>query len=400
MKLTLFFDHRFLRAPDGIIFSPASYNYDLLASRYLSVFGELTVVARTMDSATIERGAKRVEGDGVTVVSVGNWLGPGQYFRVRQHVKRVVEHELNRTDAVLMIAPGTIGQVAARQLRTRIQPYGVEVVGDPRDVFAAGAARHPLRPLLRAWAVRELRQQVAGASAVAYVSKLNLPERYPAKDGAFITNYSSIELMEDHFCARARTAPKLHDELRLVTIGTLSQMYKGVDLLIDATSVLAKQGMNVTLTVLGDGRYRRDLERMVESQGLSGRVRFLGHLPAGDEVRACLDEADMFVMASRTEGLPRAMIEAMARGLPCVGTNVGGIPELLPKSNLVPVGDPIALAGTIMELASNPKRFERQALRNVAKAREYRADILQSRRVEMYTHVKQETLAWKRGDRA
>ncbi|GAB3976194.1 glycosyltransferase family 4 protein [Plantactinospora veratri] len=82
---------------------------------------------------------------------------------------------------------------------------------------------------------------------------------------------------------------------------------------------------------LGDGRYRPRLERLATDLGVRRQVHFTGTISAATEVRRQLDAADLFVMPSRTEGLPKALIEAMARGLPAVATSVGGIPELLPR---------------------------------------------------------------------
>ena len=72
----------------------------------------------------------------------------------------------------------------------------------------------------------------------------------------------------------------------------------------------------------------------LKAKALRDRVRFRGQLTTPVDVRAELDRADLFVLPSRQEGLPRAMIEAMARALPCIGSSVGGIPELLqPKTS-------------------------------------------------------------------
>jgi glycosyltransferase involved in cell wall biosynthesis len=399
MKLTLFFDHRFVRGSDGVIFSPTTYNYDLLVKRYLSVFDEMTIVARVDDRPTAVRGEKHAEGAGIRISPVGNWQGPLQYMRHQRLVRSQVQREVENAEAVLMIAPGRIGQIAADHLRSGGRPYGLEVVGDPMDVFAAGATRHALRPLLQRWATRELREQASSASSVAYVSKMNLPQRYPPGPNALTTYYSSIDLRNEHFVDQVKPRNVLDREIRLVTIGTLSQIYKGIDVLIDAVFLLEKGGANVTLTILGDGRFRTDLEDRANAHGVAERVHFCGHLAAGDPVREELDKADMFVLASRTEGLPRAMIEAMARGLPCIGTSVGGIPELLPANDMVEAGSAQALATKIREVASDPERMEAMAVRNLETARSYHADILGERRQAMYSYVKERTQEWMTKDK-
>jgi glycosyltransferase involved in cell wall biosynthesis len=112
-------------------------------------------------------------------------------------------------------------------------------------------------------------------------------------------------------------------------------------------------------------------------------------------VRAALDHADLFVLPSRTEGLPRAMIEAMARALPCIGSTVGGIPELLPPEDLVPPGDAAALARKIREVVCDPDRMARMSARNLEQARQYREDALSGRRIAFYQRVREVTEAWR-----
>ena len=88
-----------------------------------------------------------------------------------------------------------------------------------------------------------------------------------------------------------------------------------------------KEGLDLELTVVGDGRYQAELEARAAQLGLGQRVRFLGRLPAGEAVRAEMKRADVFILPSRQEGLPRAMVEAMALGLPCLGSTVGASPS-------------------------------------------------------------------------
>jgi glycosyltransferase involved in cell wall biosynthesis len=89
-----------------------------------------------------------------------------------------------------------------------------------------------------------------------------------------------------------------------------------------------------------------------------------------------LDKADVFVLPSYQEGLPRAMIEAMARALPCIGSTVGGIPELLNQEDMIPPGNVAALADKIRSVVTNPERMNMMSARNWEKAKKYDLMVL------------------------
>ena len=149
----------------------------------------------------------------------------------------------------------------------------------------------------------------------------------------FTTCYSSTDLSLEDYVKRPKEYRR-PIQPRLVFVGSLAQMYKGQDVLIRAVGLLKERQLPVELKILGAGRHRLELERLVRSLSLDGAVRFLGELP-GAAVREELDNATLMVLPSRTEGLPRVVIEAMARALPCIATSVGGIPELLHQDDLV-----------------------------------------------------------------
>jgi glycosyltransferase involved in cell wall biosynthesis len=179
--------------------------------------------------------------------------------------------------------------------------------------------------------------------------------------------------------------------LKIVTVCTLEQLYKGTDTLIEAVDIALRMGADVHLNIVGDGKFRPLLEELVCSKGIKEKVNFLGRLAAGDAVKEQYDRADLFVLPSKGEGLPRAMIEAMARGLPCLGTAASGIPELLPPEDMVPVGDVEGLAKKIAELSLNPSRMNIMSARNLEKSKEYQDVIINERRNEFYSYIKNET---------
>ncbi len=138
---------------------------------------------------------------------------------------------------------------------------------------------------------------------------------------------------------------------------------------------------------MGDGRHRADLERLAARLGVADRVNFTGALPPGGPVRAELATADLFVLPSRAEGLPRALIEAMAAGLPALATPVGGIPELLPERHLVPRDAPDRLAAAIRRLLGDPQALAAASAENLTRARTFATEVVARRRSAFHRAV-------------
>ncbi|MCX8052301.1 MAG: glycosyltransferase family 4 protein [Armatimonadetes bacterium] len=115
--------------------------------------------------------------------------------------------------------------------------------------------------------------------------------------------------------------------------------------------------LEATITFIGDGELRADMEKYIEQRGLTG-VRFTGRLP-NENVPDEFDKADVFLNTSRNDGLPTALLEASASGLPIVTTDAGGIPDMIENGKdgiIVPVGDVDALAREVISLLEDPER--------------------------------------------
>jgi len=394
VKVFVTSEHRFWRTPDGKIWTAGNPSYEFW-TRYLSVFDEVVVVARVQSVTEQCLGWKMVQGPGVNVLALPGYRGPSEFVRTLPRVRATLMRLATEGGGVVLRLPGPVSSLFRRYAVPRGYPFGVELVGDPWDVFSPGAIKHYLRPLFRQLGVSICRSECRSAVAVAYVSERQLKGRYPAADGAFTTAYSSIALDADHFAPRARTySEDMTYCKKIIMVGSLEHGYKGVDVLLTAMRDVVDRIPDSSLTIVGDGIYRASLERQAELLGIADRVRFLGHLPAGEQVRRQLDQAALFVLPSRAEGLPRAMIEAMARALPCIGTKVGGIPELLPEEDMVPRDDAAALAEAIVSVLSDAQRMSMMSARNLQVAQAYRSDILQERRKAFYWEVRRRTEEW------
>jgi glycosyltransferase involved in cell wall biosynthesis len=384
---------RFVITSDGNLWTPnASLGYRFW-TRYLDVYNEVHLLVRAKPQPVPPRGWNMASGPGIKAVPLPYYEGPWAFVKNYVSIKRAIGKALSNAEAIQLRIPCTIGGEVWRALPSQ-RPYGVEVVTDPYNVFAPGSVRHPLRPFFRWWFARQLRRQCAGACAAAYVTEHALQRRYPPGPSAYTTHYSSIELPDAAFVSVPRSPRPEARTFNLIIVGTLAQLHKAPDVLIDAVGACVEEGLDLQLVSVGDGKSRPELEAQTAALGLGGRVRFLGQLPAGEAVRAQLDQADLFVLPSKAEGLPKALIEAMARGLPCIGSTVGGIPELLSPEDMVPPGDVTALARKIREVVTDPARMARMSARNLDKAKEYREPVLCERWIAFYRYVQERTEAW------
>lgn len=393
MKALVSLGNRMVLTPDRQLWTRnGSIGYSFW-TRYLDVYDEVRILVRAASEDGPPEGWVQATGSQVHAAPVPDFGSPVDLVKNYSVVTQVIRAYLREEQAVHLRVPDLLGELVARLLEKK-RPFGVEVVGDPHDVFAPGNYRHPLRPLFHWWFPFQLRHICKQACAAAYVTEKKLQSRYPPSSGAFTTHYSSIELGEDAFADAPRTYSAPGEAPRLVSVGSLDQLYKAPDVLIDAVEECVRHGSPLRLTWIGEGKHRSDMVERIRQKDLASYIQFIGQLPTPVQVRAELDQADLFVLPSRTEGLPKAMIEAMARALPCIGSTAGGTVELLPPEDTVSPGDAKELSEKISEVLSDPQRMSQMSKRNLAKAREYREEVLRRRRTEFYRTVCAKTVLW------
>lgn len=180
---------------------------------------------------------------------------------------------------------------------------------------------------------------------------------FSAKNLTTIYNCVSVSKFQPSADARAAIRAELgiaSDEFLLVCAARLSEV-KRVDLLIDAIARVAQEGIPCKCVIVGDGPLKDDLLAQVRQLGLADRVLFAGFQA---DPRPYLQAASAFALTSRAEGLPLAVVEAMACGLPCIITDVGGNAEAVAHNVsglVVPFGSVEAVAAAISFLVKHPQ---------------------------------------------
>ena len=167
------------------------------------------------------------------------------------------------------------------------------------------------------------------------------------------------------------------------TVGRLSEI-KRQDHLIRAFGRALGRAPEAHLLIVGEGPLGGELRKLADGLGFGDRVHFAGYQPRPEEYLA---EMDVFALSSRSEGMPLAVLEAWAAGLPVVATNVGGLPELIQDGQtgiLVDTNDEASLAEALAGLIADPARARQLGDRG---RRRVEADYDLSRTSQAYQHI-------------
>jgi phosphatidylinositol alpha-1,6-mannosyltransferase len=405
MKLLVSIDQHYVCDGRHIYSAEGTAPYSFLQRAYLDVFEQLIVLARLRwDEQFDGQPEAMVDGPNVEFFPLPEFRGPFQYASVRNRLVARIREAIPKADAYLLRGPGIIGRPLASELERRARHYAVQVLGDPWTVYGPGCVGGILRPLYRQVLTRQLKRICRNATAVSYVTRSSLQRRYPASPGTFVTSWSDVQIK-----GAIATEAELEQRIALISglanrpavlgfIGTLEVSYKGADVLLRAVSACRAQGVKVVANLVGTGKLLSKYQRLSEKLGIADYVVFLGQLRAGGPIFQFLDSVDLFVMPSLGgEGLPRAMIEAMARGCPCIGSNVGGIPELLEPTDVVEPGDPAALASKIKRKLVSLPELARMARRNRNVAKDYQPEYTQAAEFAFLHAIRNQAIAGTSG---
>jgi len=189
----------------------------------------------------------------------------------------------------------------------------------------------------------------------------------------------------DGFLARPASPGNRLPRIRFGTIGRLVPA-KAHSILIDAFARVCQSAPGAELSIYGYGSLDAELRARIARLGLEGTVRMEGRTADSPGALAGLD---VFVMSSVNEGLPLVLLEAMAAGLPVVSTNVGGIPEIVPKESgwLCPPGDAEALAAAMLRAAECGDLRERGEFSRRLAAASYGIEHMAGRYEELYRRL-------------
>lgn len=372
MKVVFVHDHKFRRI-NGQLYSPGGLSNEVL-SRYVKYFGIVTVVGRIINEKQAQSNYSLISNPCVTITT-----------------QEELQHSIQTADAVIVRLPSINGYRAVHYARKYKKPYLTEVVGCTFDAYWNYGVKGKIFAVP---AFLLMRYCVSKSSHVVYVTKHFLENRYPTK-GKYVA-ISDVELKElnpEVLSKRLEKIKEKKDKLVLGTTASVDVPYKGHEFVIRAIPQIENIfGKQIEYQMVGAGDRSR-LMSIAESVGATDKIVFKGSIPH-EQVFDWLDNLDVYIQPSMLEGLSRALVEAMSRGLPCIATEKGGNPELVEKNCLVSIANRKNISRLLVEtidyiLKSN--HMSKIAERNFNMSKEYDKDCLDQIRFNFYAEFRSYT---------
>ncbi len=382
MKILFCHDHRFYQKGEEVF--TAGNLYLEKWHEYLAYADEITVMARR--DPFPESGGNNLRlssGEGVRFHFLPDLFNPKYRLLQRRKILIQIREEVTNADFVIVRLPSEIGSFAAKEAIRQNKKWMVEMVGCPWDGFWNFGFKGKA---LAHYITNRTKRLVKQAPAVMYVTTEFLQGRYPT-DGKQI-GVSDVELaaVDDSVLQSKLDYLKAAEAFNIGFVGSLDVDYKGLDVLLKAVAAVKDQLPPITVKVLGKGDTSAWQGFLKEHQ-LTSNVEFLGTLPFGKAVFDFYDSLHLFVLPSKQEGLPRSLVEAMSRANPCLGSDAGGVPELLPAKWIHQKGDIDKLAEHLLKMLGDKDKMKEAATTNFKKGKQFEIDTLERRRTEFLKNI-------------
>lgn len=359
-------------------------------SRYLRVFDELRLVARCKHENSIKNGRVLLDNK-IDYIPLPFFQGPLQYAKTYFKIGKILHDVTDGCHAAILRLPSTVAMRITEQIKHAKLPLATEIVYDAHDGFTSES--NIVRKLLWKFIDIKMRKICYSACGVSCVTQSYLQRRYYSKiKDAFYSSYSSLDLPNE-FYTQKRLFPKKNV---FVIVHVANQIEyngrKGHIELLKVLKLILDMGVAVKIKFVGADYFGgiNKLKNLANRMGISENIDFLGYL-GREELSSLLDICDLFVLPTKAEGLPRVVIEAMAKGLPCITTIVSGNSELLPSEYLFEYDDIAGMSNKIYELITSKEKYEQASDINFKKSQEYASSILEYRRDKFYTELKNRT---------
>lgn len=338
-------------------------------NRYLSIFGNMNIIARHQEILEGTRGFNKITNDKVEFYTLKNFSDLKSWDK-----RKKIEELIISADIIIIRLPSIIGLYSLFWAKKHKKKIVLEVVGSAWDsLWNQNLKKKLFAPLLELFTKNAINK----SRSTIYVTEKYLQKVYPSKGKSI--SCSNVLLNETNFNhdykIQQLSSIEFDKKIIIGTCGSLT-VYKGQQDIIKAIRKLEDLGYVIEYQLVGGGnnQYLRDIAK---AENVEGSLHFLGAL-SHEEVFKWLDELHVYIQPSHTEGLPRATVEAMSRGNVVIGTDAGGLPELIDEKFIYQRGDVNQFIEIFKSL--NIASMKEQSIRNRLRSMDFLQEKLDNKR--------------------
>ncbi|WP_316742789.1 glycosyltransferase [Pedobacter antarcticus] len=386
MKAAFIHDHKFIyNSTENLYYDGSGGVFGThLWSRYLEMFEKLYVVGREANRVTNKMVLSSYQN--VEFRLMGDLVSGKDRILKAGIIKKKLYSVISEIDVAVIRLPSVLGYFSIEICRELGKKYVLEIVGCPFDAYwnYGGVLAKITAPV----EYMKLKSVAKKSDAVVYVTKDFLQERYPTNGNSIgISNVNLQECITEEAALSFFSDYSEDQPFNVGMIGSFHVKYKGhtdalhaLKRIIDSGSI---KNIKFYFVGTGDAKWLIDL---INELGLSEYVNIVGTLDAGkDGIIPFLDKMHLYIHPSKTEGLPRVVIEALSRGRLCIASSVGGIPELLKTKYLHSPGNSEELSNKIIDLYLDRNSWSEIVKYNLKTSEGYFELLLQEKRKHFIT---------------
>lgn len=374
-KVIIFTDFKMICKGKDVYLKDTTY---FTMQRYKKVFGKVVLCTRNYPNEKTNGYvlANDVVDEVIPISGLFNTL-------VGKHNKEI-RLAISKSNLVIARVPSIVAYRAVEIAKKMQKPVFSVAIGCAWDAYwnhrFPGKLIAPYMYFKMKWCMKK-------ADYALYVTEKFLQKRYPSECKSIGVSDVVVKDFDLYILKRRRDKIEngLGKTITLMTSGSVGNKAKGQEFVIKAIPILNNYGFRINYLLAGgdDPSY---LKKLANKLHVEDQISFLGMLSTS-EVFEKLDVADIYIQPSLQEGLPRAVVEAMSRGCPVIGTKTGGIPELINKEFIVERKSKRGIAAAIIAMW-NTKTILNEANYNFSKSQQYKEELLSNKRNEYYEYIK------------
>lgn len=377
MKILFAHDHIFMKFKKNI-YTKGGLREEVL-NEYLDLGKELIIISRVENlNADLKKSKNNlIKNKNINFLFLPSISNIKNLLFKNRVIEEQIENQVRESELIFVRLPSEIGKLTYKIAKKLNKKIIVEVVASAKDsLWHIGKISAKLYSFLAEY---EMKKIIKKSENVKYVSTY-LEKRYPTNGEKIIC--SDVQLSEKMIKEKSR----IKEEIEIIgIIASLDSRIKGLNIIFKAIKILKIKGLNVKLEIVGSGDTKY-WESLIKKFDLTTNIVFKGILTK-EEIIDWLDEIDLYLQPSYTEGLSRATLEAMSRKLPVIATNVGGFLEIINSYFLITKGSFKELADKIEELNFNNKLKMEQAELNYETSKKYKLSILKTKKNFFYKKI-------------